>query len=89
MVSLTSDPLQGRDYLVSDWLSMILWRGDSNPKKTRASIDAHHDSFTVHLFFFLFFVLFCFVIFYVLSTPADLPFFGDFTAASTSSCRIG
>ena len=32
-VSLTSVPLQARAYLVSDWLSVVLWCDDSKPTK--------------------------------------------------------
>ena len=50
LVSLTSVPMQTRAYPISDWLSMVLWCDDSQPK-SQASIDAHYDSFAVHHFF--------------------------------------
>ena len=33
LVSLTSVPWQAMDYLVSDWLSVVLWSDDSKPKR--------------------------------------------------------
>ena len=38
LVSLTSVPLQARAYLVSDWLSMVVWFDDIKPSRPGAGI---------------------------------------------------
>ena len=55
LVSLTSVPLQVRDYFVSDWVSMALWCDDSEPKRPGPQL----MRITIHLQPIIFVMLWC------------------------------
>ena len=89
LVSLTAVPLQARDDLLSDWLSMVLWYTTSQSREGQGlKMTVHRNSFTEHYSFFFSF-LFFFFFFLCCFNVRDKPYTRAYTQKKKKkkSCR--